>query len=161
MKFFYISLIVVIFDQLSKFFIKQYWIENNLFYNQINIIGDYVRFVFIENPGIAFGIDTSSYHFFITVLTIFAVCFLVAYLYYLILQKSYERYSMSFILGGAIGNLIDRILTSFSYFNYNGVIDFIDVGFRNFRWYTFNIADASITIGLFIFLYQTYVLKRN
>ena len=92
MKIVFIPIIVVLLDQISKISVKNYWINNNLFYSKLNVIGDYLRIVFIENPGIAFGIDTSSYHFFITVLTIFAVCFLVAYLYYLILQKSYERY---------------------------------------------------------------------
>ena len=52
------------------------------------------------------------------------------------------------ILGGAIGNAIDRMLTLFpTKTNYNGVIDFIDIGFGNFRWYIFNVADMSITIG--------------
>ena len=44
---------------------------------------------------------------------------------------------------------------------YNGVIDFIDIGFNNFRWYTFNLADASITVGIIIYLYQTYIIKES
>ena len=161
MKVLFIPLTVIFLDQVSKIYIKNYWITNNLFYSKINIVGDYFRLIFLENPGIAFGIDTSNFHLYVTLLTIIAVLILSFYLYKLIIKNSYEKLSMSFILGGAIGNLIDRILILFPNFNYKGVIDFIDIGYKQYRWYTFNIADASITIGLFIFLYQTYLLKKG
>ena len=156
-----IPLFVIILDQFSKIIIKNYWIDNNLFFSKINIFGDYVRFIFIENPGIAFGIDTSQYHIYITILTILAVFFISTYYYKCILEKNYERYCLSFIIGGAVGNLLDRIFVLIPCIKYNGVIDFIDLGFNNFRWFTFNIADASITIGIIIYLYQTYILKRS
>ena len=148
-------------DQVSKIFIKQYWIKNDLFYGSLNIFGDYVRFIFVENPGIAFGIDTSRYHLYITLLTILAIIFLSYYLYKLVVKNSYESLSWSFILGGAIGNCIDRILVLIPSYNYSGVIDFIDIGFNQYRWYTFNLADTSITLGLIIYIYQTYILKLN
>lgn len=146
-------------DQVSKIFIKQYWIKNDLFYGSLNIFGDYVRFIFVENPGIAFGIDTSRYHLYITLLTILAIIFLSYYLYKLVVKNSYESLSWSFILGGAIGNCIDRILVLIPSYNYSGVIDFIDIGLNQYRWYTFNLADTSITLGLIIYIYQTYILK--
>ena len=161
MKILFIPIFIVFLDQLSKISVKNYWFENNLYYSKINFLGDYIRIIFIENPGIAFGIDTSNYHFYITLLTVLAVLFLSFYLYSLIKKNNFEVLPMSFILGGAIGNLIDRVLVFFPNLNYNGVIDFIDVGIGQYRWYTFNIADASITIGLFIFLYQTYILKKR
>mgnify|MGYP001371181506 CR=1 FL=1 len=68
---------------------------------------------------------------------------------------------LAFILGGAIGNCIDRILVFIPYFNYNGVIDFIDIGIKNFRWYVFNIADASITCGVLFYLFILYKNKYN
>ena len=161
MKILFIPTIIVFLDQLSKIFIKNYWVDNNLFYSKINFLGDYIRIIFIENPGIAFGIDTSKYHFFITILTVVAVVFLSTYLYSLIIKNDFEKIPMSFILGGAMGNLIDRVLVLFPYFDYNGVIDFIDIGFGHYRWYTFNIADAAITVGLVIFLYQSFILKKS
>jgi len=161
LKILFIPIFIVFLDQLSKISVKNYWFENNLYYSKINFLGDYIRIIFIENPGIAFGIDTSNYHFYITLLTVLAVLFLSFYLYSLIKKNNFEVLPMSFILGGAIGNLIDRVLVFFPNLNYNGVIDFIDVGIGQYRWYTFNIADASITIGLFIFLYQTYILKKR
>ena len=156
-----IPIFVVIIDQLSKIIIKNYWIDNNLFFSKINILGDYVSFIFLENPGIAFGIDTSKYHFFITVLTVLCVLFISVYYHRCIIGKNYERYCLSFILGGAIGNLLDRIFVLIPSMGYNGVIDFIDIGFNNFRWYTFNLADASITVGIIIYLYQTYIIKES
>jgi len=161
LKILVIPAFIVLLDQISKYIVKHYWIENNLFYSKINFLGDYIRIVFIENPGIAFGIDTSKYHLYITILTILAVIFLAVYLYTLIKENNFEKLPMSFILGGAIGNLIDRVLVLFPQSNYNGVIDFIDIGIGYYRWYTFNIADASITIGLFIFLYQSFILKKR
>tara|TARA_Y100000590_G_scaffold140235_1_gene160832 strand:+ start:947 stop:1432 length:486 start_codon:yes stop_codon:yes gene_type:complete len=161
LKILFIPTIIVFLDQLSKTFIKKYWVDNNLFYSKINFLGDYIRIIFIENPGIAFGIDTSKYHFFITILTVVAVVFLSTYLYSLIIKNDFEKIPMSFILGGAMGNLIDRVLVLFPYFDYNGVIDFIDIGFGHYRWYTFNIADAAITVGLVIFLYQSFILKKS
>ena len=155
MKIVLIPIFIVLLDQISKISIKIYWINNDLFFSKINVLGNYLRFVFIENPGIAFGIDTSRFHIFIVVLTIIAILFISYQLYKSIFDNHYEKISLSFILGGAIGNLIDRTLVLFTFFNYNGVIDFIDIGFSNYRWFTFNIADASITIGIIIFIYQT------
>ena len=160
MNIIFIPIFVAFLDQASKIYIKNYWLDNNLlFYSKINIIGDFVRFVFVENPGIAFGIDTSKFHLVIIILTVFAVVSLTLYLYKLIKENNPDKYAISFILGGAIGNLIDRFFVLFPTLNYKGVIDFIDIGYKNFRWYTFNIADASITIGLILYIYQMYLVK--
>lgn len=161
MKIILIPIIVVLFDQLSKVLVKKYFIHEQLFYSNINILGDFLRFTFIENPGIAFGIDTSNYHIYITILTILAIVFIYYQLSISINNNNSDMFPLAFILGGAIGNCIDRILIFIPYFNYNGVIDFIDIGIKNFRWYVFNIADASISIGLFIFLYNFFMIKTN
>ena len=59
--------------------------------------------------------------------------------------------SLGLILGGAVGNLIDRSYIFFSG-TYNGVVDFIDVGVGEFRWYIFNIADTAVTVGVILYL---------
>ena len=160
MKYTFIPIIIVLIDQVTKISIKNYWLENNLYYSKINIIGDFIRFTFIENPGIAFGINTSKFHIFITLITIGAILFIIYYLYELIKDNNPESLPWCFILGGAIGNCIDRILVLIPNLDYNGVIDFIDIGINQYRWYIFNVADASITIGLFIYVYQVYVTKK-
>ena len=160
MKLFLVPIVILFLDQITKISVKQYVYNTNVFYQKLNMFGDYIRIVFIENPGIAFGIDTSKYHFFITILTFLAIVFIFYHLIKLIKIDSYEKLSLSFILGGAIGNFVDRVLILFPSMNYKGVIDFIDIGIGGFRWYTFNIADVSISIGLIIYFYQTYISKR-
>ena len=153
-------MLVVFFDQLSKISVKSYWLKNKFTIDKINLLGDYVRITFLENPGIAFGIDTSRYHLFITILTFLIIFILFYHLISLIKINDKEALPMSFVVGGAIGNSIDRLLVLIPSTDYRGVIDFIDVGIDHYRWYIFNIADASITIGLFILLYQAFQRKN-
>ena len=153
-------MLVVFFDQLSKISVKNYWLKNKFTIDKINLLGDYVRITFLENPGIAFGIDTSKYHFFITILTFFIIFILFYHLISLIKINDKEALPMSFVIGGAIGNSIDRLLVLIPSTDYRGVIDFIDVGINHYRWYIFNIADASITLGLIILLYQGFQRKN-
>ena len=68
------------------------------------------------------------------------VIFIILYL--VVKNKGFKRYSLIFILGGAIGNLFDRIM-------YKSVPDFIDIHFNGFHWFIFNIADIFITLGVF------------
>ena len=66
---------------------------------------------------------------------------------------------LGLILGGAIGNLIDRCYIFISD-PYNGVVDFIDMGVGHFRWYTFNIADSAVTIGVMLYLLHSLFLVK-
>ncbi len=107
---------------------------------RLEILGDFLRFVYVRNPGSAMGLFPVGRVFLVSV-SLAASIFLI-YLYrttnpQLRLQKA----AMAAILGGALGNLIDRIF-------YNGlVVDFIDVGLGSHRFYTFNIADVGVSIG--------------
>jgi len=144
--------ICVFIDQISKFLVRLF-----LYNDRLDILGDFLRFTYIENRGIAFGIDTSQYHLYITLLTIGAIFLLV---YYLVNSAEKEdKLPLSFIIGGAIGNAIDRIFVLFPKFGYIGVVDFIDIGINNYRWYIFNMADTFITIGIVI--YFILQLKNN
>jgi len=68
-------------------------------------------------------------------------------------------HGLGFILGGAIGNLIDRSYIFFAW-PYEGVVDFIDIGVGGFRWYTFNIADSAVTIGVVLYLLHSLFLIK-
>ena len=165
MKYLILIIFVFLLDQFSKISIKNYWIDNNLIsgFDSISIIGDYLRFVFIENPGIAFGINPGK-PIILTILTFVIIFFLFFYLKDLIMKGSSESLPISFILGGALGNAFDRLLTLFPKLNYRGVIDFIDLGYSDCyycRWYIFNIADLSISIGLIIIIYQSFFFKKK
>ncbi|MFQ5864438.1 MAG: signal peptidase II [bacterium] len=132
------SVMVIVFDQVTKLSVK-YFFEKG---KPHEIIGDFVRLTYIENPGMAFGIQVGGQLFF----TVFATVASVIIFIYIVRarnEKFASRFALALILGGAIGNLIDRFL-------YGKVIDFIDIGINNTRWPIFNVADSSVTIGMII-----------
>ena len=158
MRVFIPSFIVVILDQLTKI-----WVKNNFsLFESRNIIGDFLRFSYVENPGIAFGIRLGNLKVLVTVISI-AIATYLAFLLYNSKHLEYlEKFSLSLILGGAVGNLIDRILIYVPNSTYNGVIDFIDVGVSGHRWYIFNIADSAVTMGIIIYLfYSTFIENKQ
>ena len=76
-------------------------------------------------------------------------------LFWIIKSKGIQKYALSMISGGALGNLFDRIL-------YRAVPDFIDLHINNFHWFIFNIADIFITIGVFLMILSEFTVKdRN
>ncbi len=138
-----LSIFIILIDQFTKYLI---------FYNhKIFINKDFVlfRLDFVKNYGAAFNIFSGSRIFLSLISVLFSIL-----LIYLILSKNtlnlFDLYSYSFILGGTIGNGIDRILNGF-------VIDFINLNFINFP--VFNIADISINIGFIFLLYN--IFKNN
>ena len=95
----------------------------------------------------------------VTILSFGATLF-IAYLHW---QERYNHplivTGLALILGGAIGNLIDRSMIFFTK-NYAGVVDFIDVGFGTNRWYTFNIADSAVTVGIALYLFHAFLTHK-
>lgn len=133
-----VSLMVVVLDQISKLSVR-YFFEYG---KSHDVIGNVLRLTYIENPGMAFGIQVGGQPFF----TLFAALATVVIFIYLIKareEKAPLRFALALVLGGAVGNLIDRFL-------YGKVIDFIDIGVGNARWYIFNLADSAVTIGMVI-----------
>jgi len=134
--FFLISFFVLFLDQITK-----KWIVKTMFYGDSkSLIGDFLRFTYFRNPNSVFGLEFGG-AVVSTSLTVIAFIF-VMFLFF----KSNNRFSLvslSLIIGGALGNLTDRI-------RYMEVIDFIDVGVKRWRWPTFNVADSFVTIGLIL-----------
>ena len=107
-----------------------------------SIIGNVVKFTYIRNPNSVFGLRFGG-PIVSTALTLIAFIFVMVLFF-----KSDTRFSLlglSFIIGGALGNLTDRLL-------YMEVIDFIQVGARGWYWPTFNVADSFVTIGLIVII---------
>ena len=154
-----LAFIVVIIDQFSKLMIKY----SDLTPIPENILGNLLRFTHIENPGLAFGISVGSFSWLLFLITVLITLYIMYYLLFGDNLLKGEALSLNFILGGAIGNLIDRGLTLFNLFDYKGVIDFIDIGIGDFyRWpYIFNIADLSVTTGITIFILSSYMYSRQ
>jgi signal peptidase II len=170
LKALYLSFAVVVIDQLTKLFVKGFSIpflnidlEGMYLGQMIPVWGDFFRFTFVENPGMAFGYDPgSSFKLIISIFSLVASLGLIFYLY-IIRDKSWSlKIAIALILGGAIGNLIDRtfygLFFDYAPLFYGRVVDFFDFDFFDFnlfgrsydRWPVFNIADAAVTIGVLI-----------
>lgn len=142
---------------------------------KIPVIGDFFRITFIENPGLAFGIDIdSTIKLWISVFSLIASVGLIIYLYFVRKESIGFRIALALILGGAIGNFIDRafygIIYDYAPLFYGKVVDFLDFDFFNLtlfgksydRFAIFNVADSSVTIGIFLllFLYRDHGKKE-
>jgi signal peptidase II len=140
MKPYWTPILIVIADRISKWLV----IQNMRPGESIPLIGEnLLRFTYVQNPGIAFGIRLIPGTF-LAVFSIITSLILIAILYHQRQRFTWMTFSLGLILGGAIGNVIDRIL-------YGEVIDFIDADFPNFimtRWPVFNIADSAVTVGM-------------
>jgi len=137
---FSIAGVIVVLDQIAKALVKAY-IPLDGSWMPLQWLAPYARFVYIYNTGVAFGMFQNLGSIFL----VLALVISVAMIYYFprVPQKEWvQRVAMSLMLGGAVGNLIDRILYN------NRVTDFISVG--NFA--IFNVADASITVGVAVLL---------
>jgi signal peptidase II len=136
------------------------------------LLGDFLRLTYVENPGMAFGIDIGGKLFF-SVFSLLASIGIIYYLYRARGERFGFRLSLAMILGGAAGNLIDRVFYGVLFQNeplfYGRVIDFLDFDFFNVslfgyhisRWPVFNIADASVTIGVFLLLFFYRVIGER
>jgi len=141
-KLFYISIPVIIIDQLTKRIV-----EKNIFLGgRVNIIKGILDISHVSNNGAAFGI-LRGWNWIFIIITLIAIGFV--FFYYRRFQESnWMRTSLGFLLGGAIGNLIDRI-------RIGHVTDFVDFRF----WPSFNVADISVSIGAVMLL--IYMLRYN
>jgi len=141
-KKFYISFSIVsliyFLDRLSKIYVIQLD-KNNLGLEIFN--STYLNIVLIWNKGIAFGLlsfnESNLYNILSLIISIIVVILVVMSLK----SQGYKRYSLLMIVGGALGNLHDRIF-------FNAVPDFIDFHVGNFHWFIFNVSDIFITLGV-------------
>ena len=139
------ALIVVTLDQASK---QLFWALGKNF----DVIGDLLRITLVRNSGAAFGLLQEG-RLFLIVASVTASVFIMFLAERIPQEERAKRLFLGMILGGALGNLIDRL--------YPGhVIDFIDVGVATYRWPVFNLADTAVTTGGFL-LVLTFLLKRE
>ena len=172
MRVLYLTFGVIFIDQLSKFYIKGIEIPflnisfTGMYIGEsIRVIGNFFKITYIENPGMAFGFNPGSdFKLWISIFSLIASIGLLVYLYIVRSNTLSLRIALAMILGGAVGNLIDRtlygIIYKYSPVFYGKVVDFLDFDFFNFaifgrnyeRWPIFNIADAAVTTGVIILL---------
>ncbi|HYN70087.1 MAG TPA: signal peptidase II [Candidatus Eisenbacteria bacterium] len=139
LPFFSIAAAVVVADQLTKA-----WIRSILAPGEATpVLGDWIRLVHAQNNGGIFGLLRGQALPF-AVVSLGVIALIVAY-HGRSGRSPFLTLALAFLLGGAIGNLFDRL-------RYGYVIDFVDAGIGGLRWYTFNVADASISLAIVLLL---------
>ena len=146
----FLVLLIFLIDRLSKIYVI--YLDKKFLGSEI-FSSKYLNINLIWNDGIAFGLfsfQKSNLYNFLT-LIIIAIIFLIIFM--TVKAEGIKKYSLLMILGGAIGNVFDRL------FN-RAVPDFIDFHIGNFHWFIFNIADVFITIGV-IFMILIEIIGNN
>ena len=156
LRYFLLALVagtVIIIDQLTKLSIMQ----NMRLHESIPIIPNLFSLTYIRNPGAAFGLLAGSSNAFRTlffgVTSVFALGLLGTILVRLPANDWMGQLSIASILGGAIGNLLDRL-------QYGEVIDFLDVYIETYHWPAFNVADSAISVGV-VFLIIHFAFEKK
>jgi signal peptidase II len=148
-----ILLLLILLDQFSKYFIKTHF----FFFTKITVIKGFINIVYVKNKGVAFGFlsEVAKNIREPFLLWIPAITCLVLLIYVTVNKKlsQLEVFGFIFIIGGALGNLIDRILYGF-------VIDFIDCYIGKLHWPAFNLADSFITIGIILIFIDVVINRR-
>jgi signal peptidase II len=134
---------VIALDQVTKYLI----VTSFNTYDSVEIF-PFLNIVSVRNTGAAFGMFRSLGSGFFIIISVAAIIFIA----YLIMRNAYNFIGLSLILGGAVGNLIDRLY-------YGKVVDFVDFFIGNFHWPAFNVADSSLTIGIGIILVTSLIKK--
>ena len=141
--------VIFIFDRLSKI-----WIINHQEQNSKIFINKFLNFELVWNTGIGFGLFSTDPNLFYNLTSLF-IFLVVLFLFYLIFRSNFfDKICFSIVLGGALGNLYDRLV-------YFAVPDFIDFHVGDFHWFTFNIADIFITLGIILLIIKDFFFKKN
>ena len=137
-------------DRVSKLYVMNFFLSYS---EQSYYLFPFLNLILICNTGMAFCLFSSESYIYqiISIIIFFVITCLIIWLYRS--NSILEKTSLSLIIGGAFGNLFDRI-------KYNAVPDFIDMHYNNFHWFVFNVSDIIITIGILMLL-LTDLFKKN
>ena len=143
----FIIFIIFFLDRYTKLFVLNNFTDNTYYLN------DYINIDLVWNTGIGFGLLSFDSNLFYNIIsTIIGLVIILLFIFALKSEK-YEKFIFSIIIGGAIGNFYDRLVI-------RAVPDFIDLHYERFHWFTFNVADIFISIGIFIFLMKGLIINK-
>ncbi len=148
MLYFAVATLVIILDQASK---RLIW-EVLRYRGGMDVLDGVLRFSLSKNSGAVMGILRGSRSLLLTV-TAISIIVLIVFAYRMRYAPTAKRVFLGLIIGGAFGNLIDRLAAG-------EVLDFIDMGFGRFRWPTYNVADIAVTVGA-VLLILGYLIHPN
>ncbi len=142
---------------LSLFFVDRFTkieIINVLENKNYLFINDYLNFNLVFNTGIGFGLLSLDAGIFYNIISLLIFLIILLLVFLMIKSNTREKIFFSFIIGGALGNLYDRII-------FKAVPDFIDFHVQEFHWFTFNIADIFISLGIIFMILNELVFTKQ
>ena len=142
-----IILIIFFLDRYSKLFILENFTEDTYYFN------DYINLDLVWNIGIGFGLLSSNSSFFYNLVSLIIGSVIIILIYVGLMSEKFDKLIYSIIIGGALGNFYDRL-------SFKAVPDFIDIHYSNFHWFTFNVADIFISIGIIVFIIKSFYKKN-
>ena len=147
----YVLLLIILiftFDRLTKNLIINNFIEKTLYLN------DFINLELIWNIGIGFGLLSYDSLLIYNLITVLIGVVIIILIYIVIISHNLDKLIFSIIIGGALGNFYDRVI-------YNAVPDFIDLHYKTFHWFTFNVADIFITFGVLAMILKEFLVKNK
>ena len=118
-------------------------------------VNEYLDFILVFNTGISYGLFSGGGDFQKWILISLSILIIIFLLSFIRNESSIlSKLSISFIIGGALGNVLDR-------FTYGAVVDFISLHAKGFSWYIFNIADMFIVVGVILFILSQFILSKK
>ena len=139
--------IIFFLDRYTKILILNNFTESTYFLN------DYINLNLVWNIGIGFGFFSTESNIIYNLITIIIASVIIFLLYIFAISETMDKVFYALIIGGALGNVYDRLI-------YKAVPDFIDMHYNNFHWFTFNVADIFISIGIIIFIMKSFFVKN-
>ena len=123
------------------------------FSENVFFINNFINIDLIWNTGIGFGFLSTESSLIYNLVSALVGVVIVILCYFIIISKVTDKLIYSIIIGGAIGNFYDRLI-------FNAVPDFIDLHYDRYHWFTFNVADIFITLGIIIFLINEFLKNK-
>ena len=146
-----ISVLTIILDQLSKYFVSSHLLEKVQYLE----VTHYFSFVRAWNTGVSFSMFSGNGVIGSAILSLVAIIIVAFLFYWLKKEKStFLQIAIGLIIGGALGNLIDRI-------RFGAVFDFLDFSIFDYHWPAFNIADSAICIGATLIIIDNFLIKKR
>ena len=139
--------IIFFLDRYAKLFILNNFTEDTYYLN------DYINLDLVWNIGIGFGLLSSNSSLLYNLMSLIIGSVIIILIYVGLMSEKFDKLIYSIIIGGALGNFYDRL-------SYKAVPDFIDLHYNNFHWFTFNVADIFITLGILAFILRSFCIKK-
>ena len=146
-----LTLLIFLIDRISKIYVIN--LNKNFSGSEI-FSSKFLNIYLIWNEGIAFGLFSSNENNIYNILTLLIIFMIIIIFYMITKSQGLQKYSLLMILGGALGNVFDRIL-------YKSVPDFIDFHINEFHWFIFNVADIFITIGVICMILTELIVSNK